>query len=117
MGDDSMRTAKVIRYRTKPESADENEHLIREVFTELAAEHPRGIRYAAFRLEDRVSFLHVAELAEGENPLGRSAAFAEFQRGINDRCVEGPTPGDATVIGSYLGASGRSMPTDTDGSS
>jgi hypothetical protein len=92
---------KVIRYRTKPESADENERLIRGVFAELAKQNPEGLRYAAFRLDDGVSFLHVAVLDGDENPLTTSAAFGEFQSGIKDRCAEGPIPADATVVGSY----------------
>jgi hypothetical protein len=58
-------------------------------------------QYAAFRLDDGVSFLHVAVLDGGDNPLLASAAFAEFQSGIKDRCIDGPAPADATVIGSY----------------
>ncbi len=96
-----MTVAKVIRYRTKPESADENERLIRQVFSELATQSPTGLRYAAFRLDDGVSFLHVAVLDEDENPLSVSTAFGEFQSGINERCAEGPVPSDATVIGNY----------------
>jgi hypothetical protein len=94
-------TAKVIRYRTKPESADENERLVRRVYAELAEQAPDGLRYATFRLDDGVSFLHVAVLENEVNPLSSSAAFAEFQSGIKDRCVEGPTPSDAIVIGDY----------------
>ena len=37
-----MTTTKVIRYRTKPEQADENERLIRAVFAELAQRVPTG---------------------------------------------------------------------------
>lgn len=96
-----MTVTKVIRYRTKPESADENERLIRGVFAELAKQNPEGLRYAAFRLDDGVSFLHVAVLDGDENPLTTSAAFGEFQSGIKDRCAEGPIPADATVVGSY----------------
>ena len=70
-----MTVTKVIRYRTKPESADENERLIREVFAELAKQNPDGLHYAAFRLDDGVSFLHVAVLDGEENPLTASAAF------------------------------------------
>jgi hypothetical protein len=54
-----------------------------------------------FRLEDGVSFVHVAVLDGEENPLSSSAAFGEFQSGIKDRCAEGPMPSDATVIGNY----------------
>ena len=96
-----MTVTKVIRYRTKPERADENEHLVRAVYAELADAKPEGMRYATFRLEDGVSFLHVAVFDGDDNPLSRSAAFAEFQSGIQDRCVEGPTPADAGVVGSY----------------
>jgi hypothetical protein len=96
-----MTVAKVIRYKTKPESADENERLIRDVFAELAKKNPEGLRYAAFRLDDGVSFLHVALLDGDDNPLSVSAAFGQFQSGIKDRCAEGPVPADATVVGSY----------------
>jgi hypothetical protein len=101
-----MTVTKVIRYRTKPESADENERLIREVFAELAKQNPDGLRYAAFRLDDGVSFLHVAVLDGEENPLTASAAFGEFQSGIQDRCAEGPIPADAAIVGSYRMVSG-----------
>jgi hypothetical protein len=98
----TMTVTKVIRYRTRPESADENERLIREVFAELSTQSPKGLRYGVFRLEDGVSFVHVAMLDGEENPLATSAAFDQFQSGIKDRCVEGPAPSDATVIGNYL---------------
>jgi hypothetical protein len=97
----TMPVTKVIRYRTDPERADENERLIREVFAELAQQKPQGLHYAAFRLDDGVSFLHVAVIDGEANPLSASAAFGKFQSGIQDRCVEGPSPADAAIIGSY----------------
>jgi hypothetical protein len=97
-----MSVTKVIRYRTKPECADENERLIRNVFAELASHKPDGLRYATFRLEDGVSFVHLAILDGEEKPLATSRAFGEFQSGISDRCEEGPIPADATVIGNFL---------------
>jgi hypothetical protein len=96
-----MKQAKVIRYKTHPESAAENERLIRDVFAELAEHNPAGLHYAAFRLEDGVSFLHVAVLDGDNNPLTASPAFGAFQAGIKDRCEEGPAPADATIVGSY----------------
>jgi hypothetical protein len=45
-----MPTTRVIRYRTKPEHADENERLVRAVFAELVEEDPAGLHYATFRL-------------------------------------------------------------------
>jgi acyl dehydratase len=96
-----MAVAKVISYTTKPESADENERLIGEVFAELAQQDPPDLHYAAFRLANGISFVHVAVLDGDDNPLTRSAAFAAFQSGLNERCAVGPTPADATVIGSF----------------
>jgi acyl dehydratase len=96
-----MPTTRVIRYRTKPEHADENERLVREVFAELAEEDPAGLRYATLRLADGVSFVHVAVTDGDENPLTSSPAFAAFQADIGERCAEGPTPAEATVIGNF----------------
>jgi hypothetical protein len=96
-----MSVAKVVRYTTKPEDADENEGLIRKVFAELAENDPGGIRYAAFRLEDGVSFVHVAIVAAEQNPLASSAAFGQFQSGLGERLAQGPVATDATVVGSY----------------
>jgi hypothetical protein len=97
----TVTTTKVIRYRTKPERADENERLIRAVLAELDREGPGGLHYATFRLDDGVSFVHVAVLDGDENPLTSSPAFAAFQAGIAERCVEGPIPADATAIGTF----------------
>ena len=104
----TMTVTKVVRYRTgSAQVADENQRLINEVFAELATTRPEGLQYAAFRLEDGVSFVHVAVLDDGAaNPLAASSAFARFQAGIEDRCVEGPAPADATVVGHYRMLSG-----------
>ncbi len=93
----------VVRYRTKPELADENARLVDRVFAELAESDPGGVRYATFRLADGVSFVHVAftDGEDGSNPLAETAAFREFQREITDRCMEGPVVQDAEVVGSY----------------
>lgn len=96
-----MSTTVVVRYTTRVDAADENQRLVEEVFAQLAADDPGGLRYATFRLADGVTFVHIA-VVEGEvNPLSRTAAFAEFQREIGDRCVDPPVAVDATLIGSY----------------
>jgi hypothetical protein len=55
-----MSHATVVRYTTRPESAEENERLVRAVFAELAEQRPAGLSYSSVRLEDGVSFVHVA---------------------------------------------------------
>jgi hypothetical protein len=96
-----MSTFKVVRYRTKPEHAEENTKLVRGVFAELAETDPGGLRYITLRLEDGVSFVHVAMIEGDANPLASSSAFKRFQSEIAQRCVEGPTATDATVVGAY----------------
>ncbi|SNT62600.1 hypothetical protein SAMN05216276_109217 [Streptosporangium subroseum] len=90
-------TAAVIRYQTRPEAADKNQHLIENVFAELASTAPPGLRYSSFRLADGVTFVHVVD-GEGLSGL---AAFQEFQRELGDRLAVGPARDDATLIGSY----------------
>jgi hypothetical protein len=91
----------IVRYRTRPDSAEENARLVADVFTSLATAEPDGFRYTTYRLADGVTFVHVAHLAGTENPLATLPAFAAFQRELAARCVEPPTPSDATVVGSY----------------
>lgn len=93
----------VVRYRTKPDRADENAALVADVFAELAAASPDGLRYMTFRLDDGVTFVHVASVdtADGSNPLTDLASFRAFGAGVVDRCEEGPLVTPAAVVGSY----------------
>ncbi len=93
----------IVRYKVKPERADENTQLIEKVFAELAQTTPEGLRYASFMGEDGVTFIHFAsiETADGANPLDNSPAFAAFQEGIRERCEVPPEVLPLTSIGSY----------------
>jgi hypothetical protein len=91
----------VVRYTTKPGSADENEKLIKAVFAQLTDQQPEGLRYLAIRLDDGASFVHIAVLDNDANPLTALPAFGEFVSAINERCTSGPTPANGTVVGAY----------------
>jgi hypothetical protein len=91
----------MVRYRVKPDRAAENEALIRAVYDELERTVPAGLRYATFKLDDDVSFIHVAETEEGRNPLPDVKAFKEFQRDIGERCDEAPVVTELREIGSF----------------
>src|SRR5579871_2430739 len=72
----------VVRYKTKPEAADENQRLVEGVFQELSAKAPDDARYMNLRLT--VFFFHhtgVTENKDGVNPIPRLEAFRAFQAG------------------------------------
>ena len=92
----------LIRYKTKPERAEKNERLIKDVFDELHAKSPEGLRYMAVKLGD-ASFVHLVAMAtsDGSNPLATPNAFWSFQKGIRERCVELSKSEAAIVAGNY----------------
>lgn len=90
----------LIRYRTKPETTEQNQRLIEDVFVELQSKSPEGIRYMALRLGDG-SFLHFVETGDGGNPLPGMDAFRKFQSGVRERCAEPPQASEATIVGNY----------------
>jgi hypothetical protein len=96
----TMRRA-IVRYRVKPDQAERNAELIRAVYEELHNADPAGMRYATFRLDDGVTFVHIAEFDGEENPLGKLDAFKEFQREIEARCDEPPVAMQADEVGSF----------------
>ena len=88
----------MVRCKVKADRAEENEQYVRKVFDELHHSTPDGIRYATFKLEDGVSFVHIASIeTDGPNPLALTAAFKAFQEGIKDRCEESPVAVELTV--------------------
>jgi hypothetical protein len=96
----------MVRYRIKAERAAENQGYIEQVFRELEHEQPEGLRYASFKLDDGVSFVHIATLerADGRNPLSDVAAFKAFVSQIAERCEETPVTVELHEIGSYRSA-------------
>ncbi len=93
----------MVRYKVKPERVEENEELVRAVYDELGHTEPPDLRYATFKLDDGVSFVHLAsvENESGDSPLSKVKAFQEFQKEIDDRTDEGPVVTQLTEIGSF----------------
>jgi hypothetical protein len=92
----------MVRYRVKPGQVERNEKLVRAVYAELHRDTPDGLRYGTFRLEDGVTFVHIAESeGDGPNPLTQVAAFREFQQDIAERCDEPPVASAISEIGNY----------------
>ena len=90
----------LVRYRAKPDQADENQRLSAAVFGELRKTAPAGLRYAVFRLPDD-SFIHLAALEEGAAPLSALETFRAFSNGVRDRCAEPPLAAQPVLVGNY----------------
>jgi hypothetical protein len=93
----------MVRYKVKPERAEENEQLVRAVYEELERTVPEGLRYATLKLDDGVSFVHIAatDTVDGQNPLGAVQAFRAFQKDVTDRCDEPPEARELHEVGSF----------------
>jgi hypothetical protein len=92
----------VVRYKIKPDQIEENARLIKEVFAELQAKAPEGVRYMTLSLSDG-TFVHFAtvEDAVGDNPIPQLDAFKAFTKDIAARCLEQPQSATASVVGNY----------------
>jgi hypothetical protein len=98
-----MQRVTLVRYKTKPECAEENEALSRAVFAELRAVAPEHVAYALFR--DGLDFVHVFINAENDDssPVTELASFKAFSRDTNARCQAPPEVirGSLRLIESY----------------
>jgi hypothetical protein len=90
----------LVRYRTKPDRADENQRLSAAVFEELKDKAPAGLRYAVFRLPDD-TFVHLAALDDSGTPLSSLNTFRAFQKDIRERCADAPQPAEPRLVGNY----------------
>jgi hypothetical protein len=90
----------LVRYKVKSEQADENARLIKDVFAELHARKPDGVRYVALRLPDG-AFIHFS-ISDGDaSPIQKLEAFHRFQSGIKERTLESPALSGVTIVGNY----------------
>jgi quinol monooxygenase YgiN len=93
--------AVMVRYKVKPGHAEENEALVRAVYRELDERQPGGLRYATFKLDDGLTFVHLAWTTEGPGPLPALPAFQRFQAAIRERCDEPPVVSRLEQVGSF----------------
>jgi len=92
----------IVRYKVKADQSDDNVGLVEAVFAALKGKSPEGVRYATFVADDGVTFFHIASFDDGvENPLPQLDAFKAFQKGLGDRCEEGPVPTSVKEVASY----------------
>jgi hypothetical protein len=92
----------MVRYKVRPDRAEENEALVKAVYEQLDRTRPDGLHYATFRLPDGVSFMHIVFETDGPGRiLGEVEAFKAFTAEIEGRCEEPPVATELTLVGSY----------------
>lgn len=85
-------TQHMVQYTVKPAQAARNEELVKAVFAELDRVQPAGLRCAAFKLDDHVSFVPLIsnENTGGQSPLPQLQARKAFHSGMRERCDGAP---------------------------
>ena len=92
----------MVRYQVKPGRTEENEELVRGVYDELRRAEFAGLRYATFKLDDDVTFVHIAvETGEGDRSLADLNAFKAFTKDIGERCDVAPVASGLREVGSF----------------
>ena len=95
-------TRKMVRYEVRPEAADRNEELIRDVFAELQGLDHDGFRYEVFVLGDGVTVVHLVEHPDGANPLPELASFKRYSADVRERLVAEPVFEELRKVGSTV---------------
>ena len=92
----------MVRYKVKPERVAENEALVHAVCEAFEQSPPDDLcSYATFKLEDGVTFVHVAVIRGDGNPLADVPAFQRFRRDLDERCDERLVRTPFSVVGSF----------------
>jgi hypothetical protein len=91
----------MVRYKVAPAMVARNEELVRAVYAELHDADPPGFMYTTLKLDDGVTFVHIARSENGPGPLSELAAFQRFLDGIAERCTEQPVTSEFVEIGAF----------------
>jgi hypothetical protein len=94
---------RMVRYKIKPDRAEENERYITKVFEQLKQTQPKGLRYASFKLNDGATFVHIVSIEPeaSSHPLKQLETFRAFTDTIDERCEELPVTWDLEAVGTY----------------
>ena len=64
----------LVRYKVKADRVVENENLVKEVYKQLHENKIDSFHYTTLKLEDGVSFIHIAAAGAAGNKIVRSIA-------------------------------------------
>lgn len=97
-----MNNPTIITYRTTDEGGTANAALVRDVFTQLHAAAPDGVRYAVLQAADGTFFHLFAHASEAaSDALTSLPAFEAFVAGGPANRATPPARHDLTLVGNY----------------
>ena len=91
----------IVHYTVKPEMAGENHRLIKAMCDEFNVQQYDGLRYAAFKGADGITFYHLAFILGDHDPLPNCVGFKAFKRDIAARYDDIAEPMRVREVGSY----------------
>jgi hypothetical protein len=93
----------LVRYKVKESKVAENELLVKAVYDQLNQNQIQGFHYCTFKLQDGVSFIHVAfsDTEKANTEFSQLSAFKKFQSEIKERCEDLPVVSQVSIVGSY----------------
>lgn len=90
----------MIRCKTRPDGVEASLEAFQEVYEEMRSVQPKGLRYATFQLEDKVTFVSFAEMDSPE-VLQQLEAFQRLRATPGERFDEPPVLTMLHEVGSY----------------
>lgn len=90
----------MIRCKVRPDEAEASLESFREVYEEMRSVQPKGLRYATFHLEDKMTFVSFAEM-ESPEVLQQLEAFQRLRATPRERFDEPPVLTMLHEVGSY----------------
>jgi hypothetical protein len=91
----------MIRCKVRPDGVETGLEQLQEVYAEMHSVQPKGLRYVTFQLEDKVTFVSIAEMDEGPQVLRQLEAFQRLRATPRDQFDEPPVLTMLHEVGSY----------------
>ena len=91
----------MIRCKVRPDGVEAGLEQLQEVYAEMHSVRPKGLRYVTFQLEDKVTFVSIAEMDEGPQVLQQLEAFQRLRATPGDQFDEPPVLTTLHEVGSY----------------
>jgi quinol monooxygenase YgiN len=90
----------MIRCKVRPDGVEAGLELLQELYEEMRSVQPKGLRYATFQLDDKVTFVSFAEM-DGPEVLQQMEAFQRLRATPDERFDEPPVLTMLHEVGSY----------------